>query len=68
MHPQQQADRRGVGWSGRWAAVTLSAMAKPVTVNDVLEGHVALDLECLDRIYLSAYVPNLQVGGGSSAS
>jgi hypothetical protein len=38
-------------------------MAKPVTINDVLEGHVALDLECLDRIYLNAYVPNLQVGG-----
>jgi hypothetical protein len=38
-------------------------MTKPVTVNEVLEGHVALDLECLDRIYLNAYVPNLQVGG-----
>src|SRR5437764_7775810 len=38
-------------------------MAKPVTVNDVLDGHVALDLECLDRIYLNAYVPNLQVAG-----
>jgi hypothetical protein len=38
-------------------------MAKPVTVNDVLEGHVALDLECLDRIYLNAWVNNLQVGG-----
>ena len=34
-----------------------------VTVNEVLDGHVALDLECLDRIYLNAYVPNLQVGG-----
>ena len=34
-----------------------------VTVNDVLDGYVALDLECLDRIYLNAYVPNLQVGG-----
>jgi hypothetical protein len=34
-----------------------------VTVNDVLDGHVALDLECLDRVYLNAYVPNLQVGG-----
>jgi hypothetical protein len=22
-----------------------------VTVNDVLEGHAALDIECLDRIY-----------------
>src|SRR5512133_1902147 len=39
------------------------AMAKPVTVNDVLDGHVTLDLECLDRVYLNAYVPNLQVGG-----
>ena len=29
-------------------------MARPVTVNDVLDGHVALDLECLDRIYLNA--------------
>jgi hypothetical protein len=34
-----------------------------VTVNDVLDGHVRLDVECLDRIYLNAYVPNLQVGG-----
>ena len=33
-------------------------MAKSVTVNDVLDGHVALDLECLDRVYLNAYVPN----------
>src|SRR4051794_3985013 len=38
-------------------------MAKPVTVNDVLDGQVALDLECLDRVYLNAYVPNLQAGG-----
>ncbi len=38
-------------------------MASASNVNDLLEGHVALDLECLDRIYLNAYVPNLQVGG-----
>jgi len=31
--------------------------------DDVLDGHVGLDLECLDRIYLNGYVPNLQVGG-----
>ena len=36
---------------------------RPVTVNDVLVGHVALDVECFDRIYLNGYVPNLQVGG-----
>jgi hypothetical protein len=38
-------------------------MATPVTVNEVLDGHAALDLQCLDRIHLNAYVPNLQVGG-----
>ena len=38
-------------------------MAATVTVNDVLDGHVGLDIECLDRIYLNGYVPNLQVGG-----
>jgi len=27
--------------------------SNPVTVNDVLAGHVKLDLECLDRIYLN---------------
>ena len=38
-------------------------MAAVLTVNDVLDGHVVLDVECLDRIYLNGYVPNLQVGG-----
>jgi hypothetical protein len=32
-------------------------------VNDVLDGHLVLDLECLDRVYLNGYVPKLQVGG-----
>jgi hypothetical protein len=38
-------------------------MAAVTTVNDLLDGHVVLDLQCLDRIYLNGYVPNLQVGG-----
>ena len=38
-------------------------MAESLTVNELLDGHVALDIECLDRIYLNGYVPNLQVGG-----
>jgi hypothetical protein len=38
-------------------------MAEPVMVNDLLDGHVVLDIECLDRIYLNGYVPGLQVGG-----
>src|SRR5215472_10653842 len=34
-----------------------------VTVNEVLRGHAALDIECLDRVYLNAYVPILQSTG-----
>ncbi len=34
-----------------------------VNVNEVLDGHVGLDVQCLDRIYLNGYVPTLQVGG-----
>jgi hypothetical protein len=37
-------------------------MAAVVTVNELLVGHVALDVECLDRI-MNGYVPNLQFGG-----
>jgi hypothetical protein len=42
-------------------------MSEIVTVNDVLDGHVLLDVECLDRIYLNGYVPNLQVAGQVSS-
>lgn len=38
-------------------------MKVPVTVNDLLDGQVGLDLECLDRIYLNGYVPTLQTSG-----
>ncbi|HET9257215.1 MAG TPA: hypothetical protein VFO16_18730 [Pseudonocardiaceae bacterium] len=34
-----------------------------VTVGDILGGHVGLDLECFDRIYLNGWVPNLRVPG-----
>jgi hypothetical protein len=29
----------------------------------MVDGHVKLDVECLDRIYLNGYINNLQVGG-----
>jgi hypothetical protein len=48
------------------AAVSFSGgtqVARVGNVNEILDGHVVLDLECLDRIYLNAYVPRLQVGG-----
>jgi len=38
-------------------------MATVTDLNQLLDQHVVLDLQCLDRIYLNAYVPTLQVGG-----
>jgi hypothetical protein len=38
-------------------------VAEVVNINDVLDGHVVLDLQCLDRVYLNGYVPKLEVGG-----
>ena len=38
-------------------------MSQVVTVPELLDGHTVLDIECLDRVYLSGYVPTLQVGG-----
>jgi hypothetical protein len=31
-----------------------------VTVTEVLDGHMGLDIQCADRIYLNCYVPKLQ--------
>ena len=39
------------------------ASTRPVTVNEVLDGHVTLEVESLDRLYLNLYVPTLQVSG-----
>jgi hypothetical protein len=44
-------------------AIAAANAGGAVTVSQVLEGHVTLDLECLDRVYLNGYVPNLQVSG-----
>jgi hypothetical protein len=41
-----------------------SAVPRVVTVNDLLDGQVVLDIECLDRIYLSGFVNSLQTLGG----
>lgn len=38
-------------------------MASVVNINEVLDGHVSLEVECVDRLYLNAYCPLLQVGG-----
>lgn len=31
---------------------------------DLLEGHITLELESIDRLYLNGYVPQLQHGPG----
>ena len=33
-------------------------------LRDLLEGHISLELESIDRIYLNGYVPQLQHGAG----
>jgi hypothetical protein len=37
--------------------------ARVATVNEILDGHVALGIEYLDRVYLNASVPILQSSG-----
>jgi hypothetical protein len=33
------------------------------TVAELLESHVTLEVECIDRLYLNGYIPSLQTGG-----
>jgi len=33
------------------------------TIDDILRNHVTLEVECIDRLYLNGYMPNLQTGG-----
>ena len=39
-------------------------MTLPRTVADVLAEHVLFEVECIDRMYLNVYVPQLQHAGG----
>jgi hypothetical protein len=41
----------------------MAGTAGVTNINEVLDGHVALEVECVDRLLVNAYVPNLQVGG-----
>jgi hypothetical protein len=41
--------------------------ANAVTVNDVLDGRKLLEIDCVDRVYLTSSVPNLLVGGQALA-
>src|SRR6202048_2752331 len=63
LRGRSDAGLRAAGWLSGWVACRLVIMAAMVRGTDLLDGHVGLDIECLDRIYLNGYVPNLQVGG-----
>jgi len=39
-------------------------MSAPLNVQDLLDGHINLQLESVDRLYLNGYVPELQHGAG----
>jgi hypothetical protein len=41
----------------------LSVTTRTININEVLEGHVSLEVHCADRLLLNAYVPKLQVAG-----
>jgi hypothetical protein len=39
-------------------------MSVPQSISDVLKDHVVLEVECIDRMYLNVYVPQLQWARG----
>lgn len=41
-----------------FAKASTNAVMVMVNVNEILEGHVAMEIQCLDRIYLNGYVAN----------
>lgn len=40
-------------------------MAGSLSLAELLDGHVTLDVECFDRLYCNLYVPTLQTAGGT---
>jgi len=48
-----------------WAALSgNSIIMVRKNVAEILTNHVTFELEAIDRMYLNAYVPSLQTGGG----
>jgi hypothetical protein len=48
-----------------WAALSgSSSIMVRKNVAEILQNHVTFELEAIDRMYLNAYVPSLQTGGG----
>src|SRR4051812_1400680 len=43
-----------------WRSAAEPTMSVPRTLTEVLREHVTLEVECIDRLYLNAYIPKLQ--------
>jgi len=57
------ARRRSPGRKG--APLAEPKTKRPQSVSDVLRRHVTLEVECIDRMYLNAIVPRLQITEGA---
>ena len=56
---------RPEGVSFSVAKTSMKTQPKPLpTIKALLDEHVTLTVECLDRLYLNGYVPKLQTGAG----
>jgi hypothetical protein len=54
-----------IGSVATWAALSgSSTIMIRKNVAEILQNHVTFELEAIDRMYLNAYVPSLQTGGG----
>lgn len=56
-------DDRAVGRAAVLMATGAESMITQ-TVDNLLQDHVTLDIDCIDRLYLNAYQPRLQTGAG----
>src|SRR3954469_25051808 len=53
-------------WSRRSTIIGLPGKEDPMTPNihTIIRQHVSLEVRCIDRVYLHAYMPKLQTSGG----
>src|SRR5207237_4480678 len=58
--------RQRTWWSRRSTIIGLPGKEDPMTPNiaDIIRHHVSLEVRCIDRVYLHAYMPKLQTSGG----
>jgi hypothetical protein len=62
--PPDLADKRRFLRYGVTKTQPVTAMSLPSSVAQLQREHVVMELECIDRMYLNAYVPKLTTEGG----